>query len=126
MPVKGVGDSAARLLRSALQSLHMRAGQPSARVIARGIGSISHTTVSQTLRGDRVPSWPLLSKIILGLGGDEDEFRDLWAATRHAGTPTEGLPAPVESPKSDVSDSSRTPALTMKRICTTNEVHLFN
>jgi hypothetical protein len=50
-----------------------------------------------------VPSWPLLSKIVLGLGGDEDEFRDLWAASRHAGTPTEGLPAPAESSKSDVS-----------------------
>jgi TIR domain len=50
-----------------------------------------------------VPSWPLLSKIVLRLGGDEDEFRDLWAASRHAGTPTEGLPAPAESSKSDVS-----------------------
>jgi hypothetical protein len=103
MPVKGVDDSAAHLLRAALRALHVRAGQPSTRVIARGIGSISHTTVSQTLRGDRVPSWPLLSKIVLGLGGDEDEFRDLWAATRHAGAPTEGLPAPAESSTSDVS-----------------------
>ena len=103
MAVKRVGDSAAHLLRTALRALHVRAGAPSTRVIARGIGSISHTTVSQTLRGDRVPSWPLLSKIVLQLGGDEDEFRDLWAATRHAGAPTEGLPAPAESSKSDVS-----------------------
>ena len=77
MAVKRVGDSAAHLLRTALRALHVRAGAPSTRVIARGIGSISHTTVSQTLRGVRVPSWPLLSKIVLGLGGDEDEFRDL-------------------------------------------------
>ena len=103
MPVKRVGDSAAHLLRPALRALHVRAGEPSTRVIARGIGSISHTTVSQTLRGDRVPSWPIFSKIVLQLGGDEDEFRDLWAAARHAGTPAEGLPASADSSKSDVS-----------------------
>ena len=109
MPVKRVGDSAAHLLHPALRALHVRAGEPSTRVIARGIGSISHTTVSQTLRGDRVPSWPIFSKIVLQLGGDEDEFRDLWAAARHAGarhagTLAEGLPASADnSSESDVS-----------------------
>lgn len=103
MPVKRVGDSAAHMLRTALQALHVQAGAPSTRVIARGIGSISHTTVSQTLRGDRVPSWPVLSKIVLELGGDEDEFRDFWAATRHARMPTESLPAVTGNSNSDVS-----------------------
>ncbi|MGH3873502.1 MAG: toll/interleukin-1 receptor domain-containing protein [Pseudonocardiaceae bacterium] len=50
-----------------------------------------------------MPSWPVLSKIVAILGGDQDEFRDLWAAARDSRDMTDKLPAPAESGRADVS-----------------------
>jgi hypothetical protein len=68
-----------RILASALDDLHRAAGKPTSRKIAEAVGSVSHTTIADTLAGRRVPSWPILEKIVVHLGGDVVRFRALWA-----------------------------------------------
>jgi hypothetical protein len=63
---------------------------------------VSHTTVNNAIRGKKMPSWPVLSKIVKELGGDETLFRGLWAAVREEGVAVESLPSPVGS-RPDVS-----------------------
>jgi 1-deoxy-D-xylulose-5-phosphate synthase len=85
----GPAEPADRLVL-ALQDLHRRAGKPSSRRIAAGIGTVSHTTVAEALSGRRIPTWPVVSSIVKQLGGSETEFRSLWAAaTNESPTPTE-------------------------------------
>lgn len=90
-------------LTLALKSLHVRAGEPSSRTVASAIGSMSHTTVSSAIRGDRVPTWPVLSKIVHYYSGDEEEFRQLWSATRESGVSAEMPAAPGFTEGADVS-----------------------
>src|SRR5438045_2075470 len=67
-------------LVAALQALHLQAGRPSARAIAAAVGNVSHTTVAEALSGKRIPSWPILQRIINHLDGDESEILTLWNA----------------------------------------------
>ncbi len=85
----------ARELFSELRQLHVSAGEPSSRSIAESIGGMSHTTVNQVMRSRRIPSWPVLAKIVKQLGGDEISFRILWNSTRDGGVPIDDLPAPA-------------------------------
>jgi len=62
----------------ALRELHLRAGEPSSRTIATRIGQTSHTTVNLALRGPRVPSWPVVAKVVEALDGDVEAIRPLW------------------------------------------------
>ena len=81
MPIddeRGAASGAERTLVVALGDLHLQAGKPSARAIARALGSISHTTVTEALNGRRVPSWPVLARIVKALGGDEEAFQRIW------------------------------------------------
>lgn len=66
----------------ALREIHRRAGQPSSRVIATKIGGMSHTTVILALRGPKVPTWPVVSKIVEALDGDVEAIRPLWMEAR--------------------------------------------
>lgn len=66
-------------LIAALGDLHVQAGRPSAREIARKLGTVSHTTVAEALSGRRVPSWPVVASIVAALGGDEEPVRKIWA-----------------------------------------------
>jgi len=66
----------------ALRELHRHAGQPSSRSIASKIGAVSHTTVSSALRGPKVPTWPVVAKIVEALDGDLDAIRELWVEAR--------------------------------------------
>lgn len=68
----------AKNLAAALERLHLAAGKPPTRKIAAAVGSLSHTTVADALAGRRVPSWPVLEKIVTSLGGDPAMFRALW------------------------------------------------
>lgn len=93
----------ARILFSELRKLHIRAGKPSSREVATSIGGISHTTVNNVIRGKRIPSWLVLSRIVRELGGDEALFRGLWAAVREEGVALEPLPSPVGRSRPEVS-----------------------
>ncbi|MEV6983127.1 toll/interleukin-1 receptor domain-containing protein [Sphaerisporangium sp. NPDC051017] len=59
--------------------------------------------MNSALRGPRVPSWPVLAKVVAALGGDEGEFQELWAATRDHGIKSEPLPIPAADQAVEVS-----------------------
>ncbi|RUL90860.1 toll/interleukin-1 receptor domain-containing protein [Verrucosispora sp. FIM060022] len=81
-PSSDVQSPATRALFTALRELHVRAGEPSSRTIASAIGGTSHTTINLALKGPKVPSWPILAKLVEYLGGDSDRFQELWIETR--------------------------------------------
>jgi hypothetical protein len=66
----------------ALRDLHREAGEPSSRAMATKIGGMSHTTVNAALRGPRVPTWPVVVKVVEALGGDIESIRPLWLRTQ--------------------------------------------
>ncbi len=72
--------SPAGVLATTLRDLHVRAGRPSLRTIARAVGGISHMTVSDALKGRRVPSWDTVRRIGLYLSGDEETLHFQWVA----------------------------------------------
>jgi trehalose 6-phosphate synthase len=74
------------LLLAELRELHLRAGEPSTRRIADGIGKlVSHTTVHGMLRSTKLPRLEHLLPVVTWLGGDPERFRELWLAARRGG-----------------------------------------
>src|SRR5690242_15260096 len=73
-------------LVEALVDLHAAAGRPSARQLALSIGDVSHTSVADALSGRRIPSWQIVSKIVVALAGDDSghqqRFERLWDAAQ--------------------------------------------
>lgn len=66
-------------LVSYLRELHTDVGKTSARKIAENSGGmVSHTTVSEVLRGTRMPSWKLLRVIGRELGADDATLKRIW------------------------------------------------
>lgn len=85
-------------LRSRLRLVYRANGEPSTREVARRTGhAISHTTVHLVLRGEKTPRWGQLELVVEALGGDVDEFRQLWVAVRNA---EDRAPAPAGAPRS--------------------------
>lgn len=83
------GDPLA-VLRSRLQRLHRRDGEPSTREISRRTDrAISHTTVSLVLRCAKNPRWGQLELVVEALNGAIEEFRPLWVAVCDAADPRE-------------------------------------
>lgn len=77
--------SPCRDLQVALNELHLYAGEPSTRAIARSTGrAISHDTVNRVLRGEDLPRWSPLELVVKALGGDVETFRALWVSARRA------------------------------------------
>lgn len=73
------GLSATDLLHRGIEHLHRESGKLSTREIARRTGRVvSHATVGEILRGERVPRWQSLEPIVRVLQGDVREFRRLW------------------------------------------------
>lgn len=64
-------------LQDALHDLHHRAGWPSLRSMARGVGC-SHTTLSKLFRTPQLLSWESLERVVGFLRGDPERFRALW------------------------------------------------
>ncbi|WP_344098246.1 helix-turn-helix transcriptional regulator, partial [Streptomyces stramineus] len=80
--------AAARLL-TALRTLHVRAGQPTAYDIATaGKWQLSLEQITPILEGTQLPDWPDLASLLHVLGGDIGYFESLWeAAVRPPGPP---------------------------------------
>ena len=68
----------------ALRDLHLRAGEPSMRVIARSTDALCHDTVYRVLTGPKLPRWGALELVVEELGGDVETFRELWISARLA------------------------------------------
>lgn len=74
-----------RDLLMALRELHLLAGEPSMRTIARSTGhKISSDTVHRVLTGSDLPRWVPLELIVIVLNGDVETFRSLWVSARRA------------------------------------------
>ncbi|MDX3658652.1 toll/interleukin-1 receptor domain-containing protein [Streptomyces sp. ID05-26A] len=84
-------------LTSAVRDLHTRRGSPSSRTLASTIGGISHSTVNAVLNGTRLPTWPVLSKVISALDGEEEQFRGLWVTARESSQLDEAVGRPTGS-----------------------------
>jgi hypothetical protein len=67
-----------------LYELHLVAGQPSMRDIARSTRALSHDTVHRVLTGPALPSWGPLELVVEALDGDVERFRALWVTARRA------------------------------------------
>jgi trehalose 6-phosphate synthase len=69
-----------------LHELHLYAGEPGVREIARGMGArgISYTTVHNTFKGPKVPRWDSLRLVVEQLNGDIEQFHALWTMARTA------------------------------------------
>jgi trehalose 6-phosphate synthase len=69
-----------------LHELHLYAGEPGVRQIARGMGThgISYTTVHNTFKGPKVPRWDCLRLVVEQLNGDVEQFHALWTMARTA------------------------------------------
>ena len=82
---RGPADAFSRFFNE-LNTLHIRAGAPSTRDLARITrsvgGDMSHTTVHHALRGPRLPRWETTRPLVEVLGGNLDHFRELWTAAR--------------------------------------------
>lgn len=85
-----------------LLHLHVQAGRPSSRTVARHSGTnISHTSVIKILQGQRLPSWELLRAVLRGLSADEtteDAFSELWVAAYRELNPVKAGDAPTSMP----------------------------
>jgi hypothetical protein len=74
-----------RDLLTALRDLHLLAGEPSMRAIARSTGhKISCDTVHRVLTGPDLPRWVPLEHVVIVLDGDVETFRNLWVSARRA------------------------------------------
>ncbi|MGH3646297.1 MAG: ATP-binding protein [Micromonosporaceae bacterium] len=105
------------MLFDRLHALHHVAGWPSLREMSKEIGC-SHTTVSAAFSEPRTPRWGLLELIVETLGGDTEEFHQLWlAASRAADGPTESQPqAPASGPPDVPQPAPRTAPLAPRQL----------
>src|SRR3954468_19047689 len=78
----------------ALDDLHHRAGWPSMRALGRRVGC-SPTTVSAVFSAPRLPTWGLLELVVEALGGEVEQFHELWCA---AGDPQQRRTRPRRTP----------------------------
>jgi hypothetical protein len=63
--------------------LHLKAGEPSVREIARKCGkAISASTVHNVLQMAKLPRWPQLELVVEALGGSVEEFKRTYLALR--------------------------------------------
>ncbi len=66
----------------ALYDLHLRAGEPSIRDIAKSTNQLSHDTVHRTLTGPTLPRWANVEKVVQALGGNTEIIQPLWLVAR--------------------------------------------
>lgn len=70
-------------LTEAIQQLWDRSNRPSTRTIARTVdGALTHTTVANILNGKTLTLWSSLRLVITALGGQPDDYYDLWRQAR--------------------------------------------
>ncbi|MEU1854178.1 helix-turn-helix transcriptional regulator [Streptomyces sp. NPDC019990] len=81
-------------LMTALRTLHVRAGQPTAQQISMtSRWRLQAAQVTDVLEGSSMCDWPTLFQLVHAMGGAADYFRPLrQAATEHRDQPTEQPP----------------------------------
>jgi hypothetical protein len=84
LPELETGDASAARARlvEAVHRLYLEAGAPATRSV--NADGTSHTTIADAISGRKIPSWTVLHRIVVGLGGDPGEIQPLWVAYRAA------------------------------------------
>jgi len=77
-------EGAHRDLIERLRELHLQAGLPSLRDVARRTCALSRDTVHRVLVGRSVPRWGPLELVVEALDGDVELFRELWIAAQRS------------------------------------------
>ncbi|MFF0484960.1 helix-turn-helix domain-containing protein [Streptomyces sp. NPDC004435] len=83
LPPRRPVREAAALLRAALRGLHLAAGSPDPARLAEG-AVLSPRVIREVLKGDRIPDWPLLSRLVIRLGAHPAAVRPLWEELHYA------------------------------------------
>lgn len=78
-------DDATKALLSALRDLHRQAGEPTPREMAKGV---TPETVANALTGKHFPSWRVVKSLVERLGGNEQQFLELWKTARRERFPS--------------------------------------
>ncbi|NML54750.1 helix-turn-helix domain-containing protein [Streptomyces sp. R302] len=81
-PRRPVCEAAARL-HAALRGLHLAAGSPDPARLAEGT-LLSPRVIREVLKGDHIPDWPLLSRLVIQLGARPAAVRPLWEELHYA------------------------------------------
>jgi hypothetical protein len=85
---------AAEGFAAVLSELRESVGSPSFRVMAGRSRVISHTTLHEAVKGNRLPSWGTTAEFIKACGADPMAYRERWEAANRAWSS-----APVVSPE---------------------------
>ncbi|WP_245666665.1 NBR1-Ig-like domain-containing protein [Actinomadura latina] len=67
-----------------LRELRESVGNPSFREMSGRSGAISHTTLHEATKGNRLPSWGTTAEFVKACGADPDAFRERWEAANRA------------------------------------------
>ncbi|MCP2337983.1 NBR1-Ig-like domain-containing protein [Actinomadura rupiterrae] len=103
---------------SALRELRASVGNPSFREMSGRSGAISHTTLYEATKGNRLPSWGTTAEFVKACGADPDDYRERWEkanlTVRTAGAggrPETPAEPPAETPAANqAATSARRPA----------------
>ncbi|XVQ15928.1 NBR1-Ig-like domain-containing protein [Spirillospora sp. CA-255316] len=63
---------------AALQELRRSVGNPPFREMSGRSGAISHTTLHEATKGNRLPSWGTTAEFVKACGADPAEYRERW------------------------------------------------
>ncbi|MER7542647.1 NBR1-Ig-like domain-containing protein [Spirillospora sp. NPDC127506] len=69
---------------AALRELRESVGNPPFREMSGRSGAISHTTLHEATKGNRLPSWGTTAEFVKACGADPEEFRERWEAANRA------------------------------------------
>ncbi len=89
---------------AALRELRNSVGNPSFREMSGKSGAISHTTLHEATKGNRLPSWGTTVEFVRACGADPDAYRERWEqanlAVRATGTGEQVILADVPGVRS--------------------------
>ncbi|MGI5166678.1 NBR1-Ig-like domain-containing protein [Spirillospora sp. CA-253888] len=87
---------------AALRELRNSVGNPSFREMSGRSGAISHTTLHEATKGNRLPSWGTTAEFVKACGADPEDYRERWEQanlTVRSGRPTGELVVAVTEPQ---------------------------
>lgn len=95
---------------AALRDLRKSVGNPPFREMSGRSGAISHTTLHEATKGNRLPSWGTTAEFVKACGADPDAYRERWeSANRTVRAASAAEPAAAEEPSGSVARPARPP-----------------
>ncbi|WP_243718631.1 NBR1-Ig-like domain-containing protein [Actinomadura sp. 7K534] len=89
-----------------LRELRESVGSPPFREMSGRSGAISHTTLHEATKGNRLPSWGTTVEFVKACGADPEEFRERWEAANQAVRSVSARKGEVARPAGEVAAAS--------------------